>query len=435
MDPVLIGILCLIGLLVLLALGNYVAVALGIVAMGGYMILTSPNIGLSLMQKGPYILASKFTLVAIPLFILMGHFMLEAGVGEDIYFVAHRWLGQVKGGLAMATTAGCAAFGVASGSSAAATVTLTKVSLPEMLKFGYDKKLATGAIAASGTLASMIPPSGLMIVYGVLTQESIGRLFMAGVIPGIASALIYMATILVLVSFRPQLAPTSPPFPWIERIRSLGRVWSLVVIAVIVLGGIYFGVVTPTEAGALGALGALALLLVRKGFSGKRLLNALEDAAQTTAMIFAILIMALILGRFLAISRISTGLIDVVGGLNIPPLGIICGFLVLYIFLGMFLDPGSMMAITLPFLFPIVAGLGFDGVWFGILVIRACEIGLITPPVGMNVYTVHAATEGQVELTDIFRGIVPFLLAEFLTLGLLVAFPQLSLWLPGMMVG
>lgn len=435
MEPALIGILMLLGLFALLACGNYIAVALGIVAIVGFAFLTSPGVGVSLLKTAPYALSSRFTLLAIPLFLLMGQFMLEAGIGKDIYVVAHKWLGQVKGGLAMATTVGCAAFGVACGSSAATAVTFTKVSLPEMQKYGYDDKLSTGAIAASGTLASLIPPSALMILFGILTQQSIAHLLVAGFIPGIVSALLYVAMLQVLVSLRPQLAPKSPSFPWKERIRSLGKVWSIFILGFIVLGGIYFGVVTPTEAGTLGALGGLVLLLVRKGFSKGSLMNSLVESAQTTAVLFIILIMALILSRFLAISGISTELVHFVTNLDIPPLATLCGLLSIYIFLGMFLDAGSMLAITLPFIFPIVTGLGFSGIWFAVLVLKTTEIGAITPPVGLNVYLVHSAAEGRVQITDIFKGIVPFLITDFLTLALLIIFPQITLWLPGKMTG
>ena len=436
MEPTAVALLGIAALVALLLSGLHVAVALGTVGVVGFAMLTDWSAGLGLLRTTPYAVTANFTFFAIPVFILMGQFANYGGLSSDIYLVVHKWLGRVRGGLAMATTASCAVFAAACGSSVATAATFTQVALPEMVRAGYDRRLAAGAIAASGTLGSLIPPSGLMIIYGIITEQSIAKLLIAGFIPGVISALIYIAMISVWTRMNPKLAPIVAERPaWSDRFRSLYKVWGILVLSLIVMGTIYTGAATPTEAGAFGAFGAFLIMVGKGTFSRKNFHHTLLDTASSTTMLFTIIIGAYLFSRFLAITNIGPQLADYLVTAGLSRYIVLAGFLLLYIFLGMFMDPAAMMAITLPIVFPIVVDMGFSGIWFGVLVIKTSEIGLITPPVGLNVYTVHASAHGQVKLEEVFRGITPFFAMDVLTLIILVAFPELSLWLPDKMIG
>ena len=436
MDPTYLAILSIFFLIILLLCGLHVAVSLGLVGVVGFAMITDWSAGVGLLRTTPYKVVANFTFFAIPVFILMGQFANHGGLSSDIYSVVQKWMGRVRGGLAMATTASCAAFAAACGSSVATAATFTQVALPEMLKYGYDKRLATGAIAASGTLGALIPPSGLMIIYGIITEQSIGKLLIAGFIPGLISALIYMGMISFWVKLQPEIAPLIEERPPLrEKLLSLYRVWGIVTLSAIVMGAIYLGIATPTEAGAFGAFGAFMIMILKGSFTLKRLRNTVLDTATSTTMLFTIIIGAYIFSRFLAVTNVGPQLADYLVSSGLSRYVVLAGFLLLYIFLGMFMDPAAMMAITLPIVFPIVIEMGFSGIWFGVLVIKTSEIGLITPPVGMNVYTVNAAAHGMVRLEEIFKGILPFFLMDIVTLIILVTFPQISLWLPNQMLG
>ena len=436
MDPTYLAILSIFFLIILLLCGLHVAVSLGLVGVVGFAMITDWSAGVGLLRTTPYKVVANFTFFAIPVFILMGQFANHGGLSSDIYSVVQKWMGRVRGGLAMATTASCAAFAAACGSSVATAATFTQVALPEMLKYGYDKRLATGAIAASGTLGALIPPSGLMIIYGIITEQSIGKLLIAGLIPGLISALIYMGMISFWVKLQPEIAPLIEERPPLrEKLLSLYRVWGIVTLSAIVMGAIYLGIATPTEAGAFGAFGAFMIMILKGSFTLKRLRNTVLDTATSTTMLFTIIIGAYIFSRFLAVTNVGPELADYLVSSGLSRYVVLAGFLLLYIFLGMFMDPAAMMAITLPIVFPIVIEMGFSGIWFGVLVIKTSEIGLITPPVGMNVYTVNAAAHGMVRLEEIFKGILPFFLMDIVTLIILVSFPQISLWLPNQMLG
>ena len=436
MDPTYLAILSIFFLIILLLCGLHVAVSLGLVGVVGFAMITDWSAGVGLLRTTPYKVVANFTFFAIPVFILMGQFANHGGLSSDIYSVVQKWMGRVRGGLAMATTASCAAFAAACGSSVATAATFTQVALPEMLKYGYDKRIAAGAIAASGTLGALIPPSGLMILYGIITEQSIGKLLIAGFIPGLISALIYMGMISFWVKLQPEIAPLIEERPPLrEKLLSLYRVWGIVTLSAIVMGAIYLGIATPTEAGAFGAFGAFMIMIFKGSFTLKRLRNTVLDTATSTTMLFTIIIGAYIFSRFLAVTNVGPELADYLVSSGLSRYVVLAGFLLLYIFLGMFMDPAAMMAITLPIVFPIVIEMGFSGIWFGVLVIKTSEIGLITPPVGMNVYTVNAAAHGMVRLEEIFKGILPFFLMDIVTLIILVSFPQISLWLPNQMLG
>jgi len=307
-----------------------------------------------------------------------------------------------------------------------------KVALPEMTKFGYDTKLSTGTVAASGTLGSLIPPSTFMIIYGMVTETSVGKLFIAGLIPGILSGSIYMAMIVGRASINPRLAPRYTDVTWKERFIALRGVVGILIIAITVLGGIYVGVWTPTEAGATGSLSTLLLGVLKRRMTVGKLSESLTEAARSTAALFVIIIGSMIFVAFMAVSRIPDNLVTFIVSSGFSRAGVLAGTFGMYVFLGCFMEPIGMMLLTLPVIFPTLMALRFDAIWFGILMIKFSEIGMITPPVGMNVYVIHGVLP-DVPLEDIFKGIVPFLIMDVLTLWLLIMFPQLSLWLPSLM--
>ena len=422
-------------MLVLLALGVHVAISMFVVGFLGFLAVSLKWEGsMGLLATTPYAVGAVFTFSVLPLFILMGHFAFHGGLTEGIYVAAYKWLGRLPGGLAIATTFACAAFAAASGSSLATAATFTRVSLPEMLKYGYDKRLASAVIATSGTLAIMIPPSAGMVIYGIITESSIARLLIAGIFPGLLGALSYIAVVLIRVKLNPSIAPKPPEqFTWGQRIRALKDMWALPILVLVVMGAIYTGVATPTEAGALGALGAFLIALSARRLNKQTIGGALLDTAQTTAMIFLIIIGAMVFGRFLAISRVGPTFVEFVTGADVPSIVVIIAFMFMYLVLGMFMDAVAMMAITLPIVFPVVMALGYSDVWFGVLVVKSVELGLTTPPVGMNVYVVKSVAGDTVALEDIFIGLIPFILADAVVISLLVAFPFISLWLPGTM--
>ena len=363
MDPTFLAIASIVALVFLLLAGLHVAVALGFVGVVGFAMLTDWPAGLGLLRTTPYKVVANFTFFAIPVFILMGQFANYGGLSADIYTVVHKWLGRVRGGLAMATTASCATFAAACGSSVATAATFTSVALPEMLKYGYDKRLAAGAIAASGTLGALIPPSGLMIIYGIITEQSIGKLLIAGFVPGVISALIYMGMISCWAKLRPEIAPIIEERPsWGEKFGSLYKIWGIAVLSGIVMGTIYTGAATPTEAGAFGAFGAFLIMLFKGSFSRRNFQDTVLDTASSTTMLFTIIIGAYIFSRFLAITNVGPELADYLVSSGFSPYLVLAGFLLMYVFLGMFMDPAAMMAITLPIVFPIIVEMGFSGI-------------------------------------------------------------------------
>jgi tripartite ATP-independent transporter DctM subunit len=368
------------------------------------------------------------------MFIIMGYFAFFAGVTRDIFNTARHWVGHLPGGLAIATTFGCAGFAACSGSTIASAAVMGRITIPEMMKSGYDRKVAAGVVAASGTLASLIPPSTLIVIYGIITEQSIGTLLIAGFIPGIISAIIYAIMLYVRFRINPKLGPVLPPVPWKERFTSLKGVWGVLVIMTAVLGGIYTGIFTPTEAGAVGAFGAFTMALLMRRLTWSNLKESVLETGKTTAMIFIILLGVLILLRFMALSGVSGTITTFATMLPLPPLAVLMGILLVFMFLGMFMSAIGMMMITLPLVTPVIASLGYDPLWFGIIVIKMTEMAAITPPVGVTVYAVKSVAP-DIPLEDVFKGIFPFLAMDILTVGVLIAFPQIILWLPRTMMG
>ncbi len=405
---------------------------MGLVGFAGFAYLSGFDGGLGILRTVVYSTFADYNLSVIPLFILMGSFCYFAGLSKDLYDTVHSWLGQLRGGLAMATVGACAGFAAISGSSLATAATMGTVALPEMKRYKYDDRLATGAVAAGGTIGILIPPSIILILYGIITEQSIGKLFLAGFIPGVLEAVFYMVTIYLLCKSNSLMGPPGPRTSFLGKITSLKTTWIVLALFVLVIGGIYLGVFSPTEAAGVGAFGALVFGLARRRLGWQAFKNSLVDTGKTTAMVFIIILGAMILGYFLAVSRIPFVLADSVGALMVNRYVILVLILLVYLFLGCVMDSMAIMLLITPIFFPLAMSLGFNPIWFGILIVRVCEIGLITPPVGLNVYIIRGVAK-DVPMQTIFKGIVPFLIADVCHVALLIALPQLSLFLPSLM--
>jgi len=434
LDRLDIGIAGVLVALVLLALRVQVGVTLGITAFIGISLIASTNAAWGILTAIPYNFVAQWSLSAIPMFLLMGYLAANAGLTSGIFKSANILMGRVPGGLASATVVSSALFASASGSSVATAAAFSKIAVPEMLRSNYSPSLATGAVAASGTLGSLIPPSVLMILYGIFTDTSIGALFVAGVIPGILSAAIYIAMITTRARINPSLAPVNDQtYTSEERKSAFKDIWPLPVLIFAVLCGIFTGVFSPTEAGAIGAGLAMVIAFLRKSLSYAAIKNALVETAMGTCTIFIVAIGASMFAAFMSLSTVPSVLGDFMISSVESPIAVIVMIAGLVIILGMFVDGISLLLLTVPIVTPVLNGLGIDLVWFGIILIKLLEIGLITPPVGINVYVIKSSLGNLVNLNDIFKGVWWFLLMDLLTLALLIAFPAISLFLPAMM--
>lgn len=432
MDPTVVGLASLGALVVLLAAGIHIGWAMALIGFLGVWVLKGPVAGLSMLALMPYATAASFLLVVVPLFILMGYLILHAGIAQDLFDAGFKWVGRLPGGLGIAAIFGCALFAAACGATVATAMAIGRVAVPEMRRFGYDKGFAAACVAAGGTLGVLIPPSIPMVIYGGLTGVSIGKLLIAGFIPGVIGAIAYSLVILVRARMNPQLAPAGPTFPWKERFVSLKGVWGIVVLMIVVMGSIYMGVATPTEAGALGAFGAFVLLFITRKFSRQSVGSSLMDTGRTTTVIFAILIGAFIYSRFLGLAGLPLDLSEWIAEAGLPPLALLAMVVALFVFLGMFIDPISMQVLAVPLVFPAITAAGFDGIWFGIIVVRMVEIATLTPPLGFNVFAM-ASIVPDVASTAIFRNVTFFILVDILTVALFTAFPIIVLFLPNLM--
>jgi C4-dicarboxylate transporter DctM subunit len=431
MSPEIIGLIGIIFMVILLFSRMWVGLAMAFVGFIGYLYLADVESAFVTLGSLPYARVAFYPISAVPLFILMGTIVSSTGVAGDLYNTAYKWIGQLRGGLAMASVFACAGFAAVSGSSAAGAATMGKVALPEMKKYNYDESLATGCIAAGGTMGILIPPSLGFILYGILTEQSVGKLFMAGIFPGILEVIFYIVTIFILCKFTASLGPPGPKTSIKEKIVSLKNTWHMIILFLLVIGGIYIGIFTPTEAGAVGAFGALLISAVSRRLTIRNFLDSIMDTGLTTAMVLFLMIGAYVFIRFLAVSQLPFALGDFVAGLSMPKYAIIAAIVVFYIIVGMFLDIFSSIILTLPIIYPVILAMDFDPIWLGVIIVRVMEIGLITPPVGMNVFVLAGATD--VPLSVIFRGIVPFVIADILHVVLLVAFPAISLFIPSLM--
>ncbi|MDF0599304.1 TRAP transporter large permease subunit [Psychromarinibacter sp. C21-152] len=428
LSPEIAGLIGFIILFGLIALRMPIAFAMGIVGFGGFWYMTSWTAVTNRMASVVFELLSNFTFGVLPLFLLMAQVTFKSGIGKDLYDLAARWLGHRPGGLAMATVFGCAGFAAVSASSIATAATFGLVALPEMKRYKYSPKLATGCIAAGGTIGSLIPPSGILIIYGILTESSIGKLFLAGLIPGILEAFVYVMVIALMCWRDPKLGPPAPKASMRERLRAFLKVGEITLLIVLVLGGLMIGWFTPTEAAAIGSGGAILITVLRGRLSWPQFRDAVVSTLTTSGFIFTILIMAFMLNGFVALTNIPYAITDFVQSLAFPAWGVVLVIMVIYFFLGMVLDTAGMMALTVPIFFPIVQALGVDPIWFGILVVRAMEVAMITPPIGITVY-VMSGIAPDVPLTTIFKGIIPFVIADLIHIALLFMFPMIVLFL------
>jgi C4-dicarboxylate transporter DctM subunit len=425
----LIGVIALFGAILA---GVNVMVALGLVGGLGLAAVVGFPAATSMLSTVFFETTHSFHFSVIPLFLLMGYFAMRAGLGEDLFDASNKWFGRLPGGLAISTTLGAAAFGAASGSSIGTATVFTRLALPQMLDRGYDKRMASASIAIAGTLAVMIPPSAVMVIFGILTDSSIGGLLIAGVIPGILFAVVLCGATLLTVLRHPEYAPRSKRrYTMAEKLYSLRLAGPLVLVIASIIFGLYLGVFTPTEAGGMGAAVTLVLAIVRqRGIKNVMLVEILRETVKTSAMIFAIIICALIFSRFLALSGVANTLGDFFTGLNVNRWTIVLMITVIYLIFGMMMDAPALLAITLPITHPVMMKLGFDPIWFGVFVVLLVEIGAVTPPVGVNCFVVQATSDGRVELEEVFAGLIPYVLAGFVMLFLLCLFPQLALFLP-----
>ena len=429
MSNVAIGTCGLLALLGSLALGVPIAVALGAIGALGLSLLLSPEAALIKAGVTSFDALSSYELGVLPLFLLMAHLCFAAGATQKFFDVAAKFFGHRPGGLALAAIGGCAGFGAVSGSSLATAATVGLVALPEMRRHHYSPALATGALAAGGTLGVLIPPSAALIVYGVIAEQSIGKMFVAAIIPGLTQTLFYLVTIYLLCKRDPTLGPPIARASWPVRLAALGGVLDIGVLTVLTTAGLAFGWFTPTEAASIGALGALLLCAARRALTRATLAHALRETLKTSGMIYAVIIGAFLFSTFMSVSGIPDRLSQLVTNLDAGPLAAVVAMAVVLLILGSFLDGMALMLLTTPIFLPIAIEHQLSPIWFGIFLVRAMEIGFVHPPVGMNVYVIHDLAR-DIPLGTIFRGVVPFLCADFVHLALVIALPGLSLWLP-----
>ena len=431
MSSLAIGLIGIIVLIVLLFSRMHIGIAMGLVGVGGFAAVVGLQPALGILRTVPFSVVSTQDFSVIPLFMLMGAFCLAAGLSEDLYKAVHTWMGHMRGGLAMATIVACALFAAISGSSLATVATIGAVAMPEMRRYKYDAALATGSIAAGGCIGILIPPSVILILYGLITEQSIAKLFLAGFAPGIMQGLFYILVIFILTRRNPALGPAGPSFTWKEKFKSLSKTWEVLVLFMTVIGGLYMGLFTPTEAAGIGAFGAFLVTVIRRRLTWANFREALKSTCLTSGMLFIIILGAMLFGYFLSVTRLPFELSAYVSGLEVNRYVILLAILLVMLLLGFIMDAMAIVLLTVPIFYPLVVGLGFDAIWFGILVVRVAEMGLITPPVGLNVYVMKGMTD--VPLQSIFRGITPFLISDVVQVALLIALPAIVLFIPNMM--
>jgi C4-dicarboxylate transporter DctM subunit len=432
MSPTTIGILGIVLMVLIFFSRMPVAYVMALVGFLGFSYLVSLGGGLNLLSRDVYSVFSSYGLTTIPLFVLMGQFAFNSGISRNLYDTAYRFLGGTRGGLAMATVAACTAFGAVCGSSPATAATMATVGLPEMKRYGYSDDLATGAVASGGGLGMLMPPSVVLIVYGILTEQSIGELFVAGIVPAILITILFILAIQVSCRIKPSLGPPGERFTIKQRIASLTKMSETMIVFLLVIGGLFFGFFTPTEAGAVGAFLVLLLAAARRRLSWPGFVDSLFETLRTSCMVMLLVAGAVIFSHFLAMSRIPFNVASWVGGLDLPPYAIMAMIVLVYLIGGCFMDALALIMLTIPIFFPVVTNLGYDPIWFGILIVLVTDMGVITPPVGINVYVVSGIAP-NVPLESIFKGIVPFLLALIVGTAIIIAIPELILFFPRLM--
>jgi tripartite ATP-independent transporter DctM subunit len=425
----LVGFVALFGLMLLRV---PVGMAMGLVGVGGFAYLSGSGPALKMVGQTSMRTVTDWNFAVVPLFLLMGSFATTSGMSRELFRAANGFLGHLRGGLGIATIAACGGFAAICGSSVATAATFSRVAYPEMRRYGYPQSFATGVIAAGGTLGIMIPPSTVLAVYGLITQQDIGKLFVAGIIPGIIAVMMYMATITLIGYARPGYLPAGIRASWGERLEGMRNVWATLLLFAFVIGGIYGGLFTATEAAGMGAAGAFLIGIARRRLSGPDILRSLLEATRTTAAVFTVLIGAILFGYFLTITQTPQKVTEFLTGLGLGRYGVLALILIMYLVLGCLMDALAMIILTVPIIFPVVVALGFDPIWFGVIIVMTVELGLIHPPVGMNIFVIKSVVE-DVKISTIFYGVLPFIITDILRLVLLIAFPMLALWLPSKM--
>jgi len=433
LSPDAVAVIGFVSLFVLMLLRVPVGMAMGLVGVCGYGYIAGSGPALKLIGQASMRTVTDYTFGVIPMFMLMGAFVSVSGVSRELFRAANAFIGHLRGGLGMATVIACGGFAAICGSSVATAATFSSVAYPEMRRFGYPPSFSTGVIAAGGTLGAMLPPSTVLAVYAILTQQDIGKLFMAGIVPGLLAMAMYVLTISVIVRVKPDWLPRGAATSWRQRFAGLKDVWAPLVLFVFVIGGLYGGFFTPTEAGGVGATGAFLLGVLRGKLDRAGTLEALLSATRTAAAVFTVLIGALIFGYFLTMTQTPQKLTGFLTQLGLGPYGVLALIMLMYLVLGCLMDAMAMIILTVPIIFPVIVQLGFDPIWFGIIIVMTVELGLIHPPVGMNVFVIKSVVH-DVSFMTIFKGVIPFVVTDLLRLLILIAFPMIALWLPGRMV-
>lgn len=433
MSPTVVGAVATGVLFIFLFAGMPIAFGLFLMGFLGFCYLTTVNVGLGLIGIEPLLHAYSYDAAVMPLFILMGAFASSSGLSRDFYTAAFKWIGHVRGGLAMATIGACAAFAAVCGSSLATAATMGSVALPEMRRFNYKPHLATGCVAAGGTLGILIPPSVIFILYGLITQQSIGKLFIAGIIPGIILALLFIINIRILTQLDPTIGPAGSKINFIDKLKASGGFVKLTIVFAVVMGGFFIGLFTPTEGGAIGAFLVLVIGLGGRRFTRKGITGSLLETGRVAGMIYMIIIGATIFNRFLAVTRFPFDLAEWISGLHVSKTFILILITIVYTILGCIMDSLAMVLITVPIFYPIILAIGVDPIWFGVYVVIMMEIGQVTPPVGLNVYIVQGVAKDYASLLDVWRGIIFLLPAMYTIIVLLILFPKIALFLPNFM--
>jgi tripartite ATP-independent transporter DctM subunit len=421
-----------IALFALMLLRVPVGMAMGLVGVSGFAYLVGGGPALKIIGHTSMRTVTDYTFGVIPMFLLMGAFVSNSGMSRELFRAANAFLGHLRGGLGVATIASCAGFASISGSSVATAATFSTVAYPEMRRYGYPQSFATGVIAAGGTLGAMLPPSTVLAVYGIITEQDIGKLFIAGVMPGLLAATMYILTIGIIGFLRPGFLPTGPRASWKERLDGVRDIWATLLLFVFAIGGLYGGLFTPTEAGGMGAGGALIIGVVRGRLSRADIRRSLLQATRTAAAVFTVLIGALLFGYFLTVTQTPQKVTEFLTGLGVGKYGVLALIMLMYLVLGCLMDALAMVILTVPIIFPVIVHLGFDPIWFGIIIVMTVELGLIHPPVGMIVFVIKSVVQ-DVTFATIFRGVIPFIITDLIRLVILIAFPIIALWLPSRM--
>ena len=431
-----VAVLGFAALFALMLLRVPVGMAMGLVGVTGFGYLVGFAPALKLIGQTSMRTVTDYTFGVIPMFLLMGTFVTNSGMSRDLFKAANSFVGHLRGGLGFATVVACGGFAAICGSSVATAATFSAVAYPEMRRYGYPQSFATGVIAAGGTLGAMLPPSTVLAVYGIITEQDIGKLFMAGIVPGLLAMMMYLITIALIGFLRPNFLPTGPTSTWQQRIGDVKNIWAPMLLFVFVIGGLYglpfLPRFTPTEAGGVGATGAFLIGVLTGRLNKDKILASLLQATRTAAAVFTVLIGALLFGYFLTVTQTPQKVTEFLTGLGLGSYGVLALIMLMYLVLGCLMDAMAMIILTVPIVFPVVTALGFDPIWFGVIIVMTVELGLIHPPVGMNVFVIKSVVK-DVSFATIFKGVIPFIITDLIRLAILIAFPILALWLPSHM--